>query len=93
LPDKPTLQEQLDEIRQELNYERTGGRTRVRISLEVQHEHMDEVLDILNYRNISRVWIERKEAGKGVTARIRRSTFTWSESRTRDHYTRIRSRI
>jgi len=34
-----------------------------------------------------------KKRKAGVTARIRRSTFTWSESRTRDPYTRIRSRI
>ena len=65
LPDKPTLQEQLDEIRQELNYER--GRVAELESELVSkfNEHMDEVLDILNYRNISRVWIERKEAESG----------------------------
>jgi DNA repair exonuclease SbcCD ATPase subunit len=65
LPDKPTLQEQLDEIRQELNYERGRVAELESESVSKFNEHMDEVLDILNYRNISRVWIERKEAESG----------------------------
>ncbi|MFC6767688.1 archaea-specific SMC-related protein [Natrinema soli] len=65
LPDKPTLQEQLDEIRKELNYERGRVAELESESVSKFNEHMDEVLDILNYRNISRVWIERKEAESG----------------------------
>ncbi|MFB1064573.1 archaea-specific SMC-related protein [Natrinema sp. H-ect4] len=65
LPDKSTLQEQLDEIRQELNYERGRVAELESESVSKFNEHMDEVLDILNYRNISRVWIERKEAESG----------------------------
>lgn len=65
LPDKSSLQEQLDEIRRELNYERGRVAELESESVSKFNEHMDEVLDILNYRNISRVWIERKEAKSG----------------------------
>ncbi|UHQ96104.1 archaea-specific SMC-related protein [Natrinema halophilum] len=62
LPDKSTLQDQLDEIRQELNRERGRVAEIESESVSKFNKHMDEVLNILNYRNISRVWIERKES-------------------------------
>lgn len=61
LPDKLTLEKQLDEVRQELGRERGRVAELESESISQFNEHMDEVLDILSYRNISRVWIERKE--------------------------------
>ncbi|WP_323173398.1 archaea-specific SMC-related protein [Natrialba sp. PRR66] len=65
LQDKSALQEQLDELRQELNSERRRVADLESESVSKFNEHMAEVLDILNYRNISRVWIERKEPESG----------------------------
>lgn len=61
LPDKSKLQEQLDEIRQELNHERGRVAELESQSVSEFNYQMDKILDILNYRNISRVWIERKK--------------------------------
>lgn len=63
LPDKSELQEQLDEIRQELNHERGRIAELESKSVSEFNDHMEDVLDILGYENISRVWIERKEDG------------------------------
>ncbi len=62
LPDKSDLQNQLDEVRRELNRERGRVAELESESVSKFNEHMDEVLDILSYRNISRIWIERKGA-------------------------------
>ena len=62
LPEKSALQNQLDETRQELTRERGRVAELESQSVSEFNDRMDEVLDILDYRNISRVWIERKEA-------------------------------
>ncbi|SER38077.1 archaea-specific SMC-related protein [Natrinema salaciae] len=61
LPDKSRLKEQIEEIRQELRQERKRVDELESRSVSQFNEHMEKVLDILDYRNVSRVWIERKE--------------------------------
>lgn len=60
LPDKSRLRDQLDEIRQELRQERGRVDELESRSVSQFNEHMADVLELLDYRNISRVWIERK---------------------------------
>lgn len=61
LPEKATLQKQLENVRQDLNRERGRVDELESRSISQFNEHMDEMLDVLGYENISRVWIERKE--------------------------------
>jgi predicted nucleic acid-binding Zn-ribbon protein len=61
LPDKSRLRDQLDEIRTELRRERNRVAELESESVSQFNDHMEDVLDILDYRNISRVWIEQKE--------------------------------
>jgi len=54
------LQAQQDEIREELEGQRTQIRDLEESAIEAFNEHMDEILEVLDYRNIARIWIERK---------------------------------
>lgn len=58
------LQAQQQEVRDELASERTQIRDLETTAIEAFNEHMAEVLDILAYQNIARVWIERKEGAE-----------------------------
>lgn len=60
LPDKSRLRDQRDEIRQELRQERSRVDGLESQSVSQFNDHMEDVLELLDYRNISRVWIERK---------------------------------
>jgi predicted nucleic acid-binding Zn-ribbon protein len=73
LPDKSRLRDQLDEIRDELHRERRRIEELESESVSQFNDHMEDVLDLLDYRNISRVWIERK--GEGQNGRGESSTF------------------
>lgn len=62
LAQRDDLQQQRDEIQEEL----TDLRTRID-QLEIQateefNEHMETVLDLLEYKNIERIWLERKKS-------------------------------
>jgi DNA repair exonuclease SbcCD ATPase subunit len=54
------LQAQQDEIREELEGQRTQIRDLEKSAIEAFNEHMDEILEVLDYRNVARIWIERK---------------------------------
>ena len=54
------LRAQHDEIREELEGQRTQIRDLEESAIEAFNEHMDEILEVLDYRNVARVWIERK---------------------------------
>ena len=54
------LQAQQDEIREELEGQRTQIRDLEESAIEAFNEHMDDILEVLDYRNVARVWIERK---------------------------------
>ncbi|WP_435073562.1 archaea-specific SMC-related protein [Halorubrum sp. HHNYT27] len=64
LSDKSRLRDQLDEIRTELRRERNRVTELESESVSQFNDHMEDVLALLDYRNISRVWIERKEASQ-----------------------------
>ncbi|AGB31735.1 hypothetical protein Natpe_1871 [Natrinema pellirubrum DSM 15624] len=54
------LEAQQDEVREELENQRTQIRDLEENAISAFNDHMDDILDILDYRNITRVWIERK---------------------------------
>ena len=58
--EREQLQAQQDEIREELEGQRTQIRDLEESAIEAFNDHMDEILEVLDYRNIARIWIERK---------------------------------
>ena len=54
------LRAQQDEIREELEGQRTQIRDVEENAIEAFNEHMGEILEVLDYRNVARIWIERK---------------------------------
>jgi len=54
------LRAQQDEIREELEGQRTQIRELEESAIEAFNEHMAEILEVLDYRNVARIWIERK---------------------------------
>ena len=54
------LRAQQDEIREELEGQRTQIRDLEESAIEAFNEHMNEILGVLDYRNVARIWIERK---------------------------------
>ena len=90
----------LRERREELSEELEDLRTRVdrleRETVERFNDHMAELLDILDYENLERVWLERRErqtrAGRGTVTRsefelhlVRRTTDGTAYEDTVDH--------
>lgn len=59
LPNKSTLDEQIEEVKQELKQERTRIESLEKEAVDKFNKHMTTILDILEYENIERVWIER----------------------------------
>ncbi|MEF8775487.1 MAG: archaea-specific SMC-related protein [Haloarculaceae archaeon] len=62
LEERPDLEERREEITDHLADLRTRIQRTEEEAVEQFNEHMERVLDILSYRNLDRVWIERKEA-------------------------------
>ncbi|MFB6301066.1 MAG: archaea-specific SMC-related protein [Halobacteriales archaeon] len=60
LPDHETLEEQLDSIQAELETERGRIEELERAAVEAFNEHMAELLEILDYENLARIWLERR---------------------------------
>ena len=58
--EREQLRAQQDEIREELKGQRTQIRDLEERAIEAFNEHMDEILEVLDYRNVARIWIERK---------------------------------
>lgn len=65
LPDRETLVQQRDGIQADLESERARVETLERRAVEAFNERMADLLDILAYDNIARVWIERRVTGEG----------------------------
>jgi DNA repair exonuclease SbcCD ATPase subunit len=61
LEDVPELEDQLTEVREEIGQLRTHIEDVEREAVEAFNEHMDEVLDLLDYENLERIWLERVE--------------------------------
>ncbi|MFA9418253.1 archaea-specific SMC-related protein [Natrinema sp. HArc-T2] len=64
LPDSEQLHAELDDVRESLARERTRITDIETQAVEQFNEHMDDLLAVLGYKNITRVWIERKQAGR-----------------------------
>jgi len=67
LPDPSEIEAQLDEVTQELERERTRIADLETEAVEQFNEHMDEILEVLAFENLARVWIERTtdDSGRG----------------------------
>jgi DNA repair exonuclease SbcCD ATPase subunit len=67
LPTPDDLEAQLDELSTELKRERTRIADLEADAVEQFNDHMDEILDVLDFENLARVWIERKtdDGGRG----------------------------
>lgn len=63
LPDPETLEAQREEIVAELEQEHARIDQLETAAIDAFNEHMDELLDLLGYENIARIWLERKTAG------------------------------
>ena len=62
LPEREALVAQRDEIEAELEGERARIDRVVTAAIEAFDEHMAELLDVLAYQNVARIWIERKRS-------------------------------
>jgi len=62
--ERDQLQAQQQEVREELESQRTQIRDLEETAIEAFNEHMTELIQTLEYRNIARVWIERKEGAE-----------------------------
>ncbi|WP_331232984.1 archaea-specific SMC-related protein [Natronorarus salvus] len=62
LSDRETLENQRESIREEIERLRTRIDRIERDAIEAFNEHMGTVLDLLDYANLERIWIERREA-------------------------------
>ena len=67
LPDASEIEAQLDEVTQELERERIRIADLETEAVEQFNEHMDEILEVLAFENLARVWIERTtdDSGRG----------------------------
>lgn len=70
---------QLEEQQEELQRELTSLRTRIedleQNIVEIFNARMEDILDLLEYENLERVWIERKADSSGTRAGMPDSTF------------------
>lgn len=62
--ERDQLQAQQDEVQEELASQRTQIRDLEESAITAFNDHMEEILDVLRYKNIARVWIERKEGAE-----------------------------
>lgn len=60
LPTKETLVEQREELQEALDQEKAKITKLEREAVEAFNTHMNELLEILGYENLARVWIDRK---------------------------------
>jgi DNA repair exonuclease SbcCD ATPase subunit len=60
LPDISDLEKQRAELQEEIEKERTRVAELETSAIESFNEHMENLIGVLNYENLSRVWIERK---------------------------------
>lgn len=65
LPAVETLESELQEVEDDLSTERSRIDDLERAAVDAFNEHMDEILSLLDYDNLARVWIERKTPPNG----------------------------
>ncbi|WP_049922509.1 archaea-specific SMC-related protein [Halopiger djelfimassiliensis] len=76
LEDEPQLRDRREEIREELEELRTRIDRLERQAVESFNDHMDAVLEVLEYENIDRIWIERVgETVREGRRTVERTTF------------------
>lgn len=76
LDEEKELEEQREEVKQELREERTRIEQVERSAIKQFNERMAEILDLLEYENIDRIWIERvQETVRDGTKMGDKSTF------------------
>jgi len=66
--EKESLETELEADEQELESLRTRIETREKEVIETFNDHMEEIMTLLEYENIARVWIERNITGNSGTA-------------------------
>lgn len=82
LPDRATLEAQRDEIASELEQERSRIDDLETAAVEAFNEHMDELLGLLDYENVARVWLERKTKGPSAGPSVSDTSFALHVVRT-----------
>ncbi|MHC3437681.1 archaea-specific SMC-related protein [Natrialbaceae archaeon A-gly3] len=82
LDERDGIEDRLEEVKSEIAALRTRVEDVEREAVEKFNQHMDEILEVLGYSNIERVWIERRknETGRGQSD----STFELHIVRTTD---------
>lgn len=75
LPTKEELESQRAKIQSELEAERSRVAEVETEAIEAFNEHMDQLLDILDYKNIARVWIEKKQESGSRRTSTENATF------------------
>lgn len=72
--EREETQPRIDELRSSLEDLRSRVEERERSVVEAFNQHMEDVLDLLQYENIERVWIERK-VGNQNSSPVQEGTF------------------
>lgn len=67
LPSKGDLEDQRAELTNELEQERSRITELESESIDAFNEHMEDIIDVLQYENLARVWIEQKKHEKRGT--------------------------
>lgn len=76
LSEEEALREQKKEVKRELQEQRTRIERIEQSAIEQFNEHMAEILDLLEYKNINRIWIERAhETVRDGRKKVEQSTF------------------
>jgi predicted nucleic acid-binding Zn-ribbon protein len=76
LDEAEDLRAERTDVRERLRSERTRVERIEREAVEAFNEHMDDVLDVLEYGNLARIWIEHTESrALGGRRKERKSTF------------------
>lgn len=73
--ERDQLEAQRDELQAELSSLRTRVEDLEQEVMEVFNDRMADILELLEYENLERVWIERKTDGSGSRSGIPESTF------------------
>ncbi|USZ73615.1 archaea-specific SMC-related protein [Natronosalvus halobius] len=85
LDEESMLQDRCAEIQDELERQRTRIDRIEQTAVEEFNKHMDEILDILGYENLARIWIERvQKTVREGRRKVERSVFELHVVRTTD---------
>ncbi|PHQ44754.1 hypothetical protein DJ68_16770, partial [Halorubrum sp. C3] len=73
LPAKEDLESQLETVQDDLERERARVSDLETEAVDAFNEHMDELLETLQYGNIARIWIEKKQQSTRASSRSQTS--------------------